>query len=486
MKTIQNTKIYLLLILFCIGANAQTFTKADGGATDISMDTKGNVFVVGTSKQLFKYNFKENRFKLHAIAKRKARALAAQSGWNYLLTTDGKMHKSYANSTSRINPLGGSILKDIYVGQSNNLWSVNGKGEIQRYSSGWRPFPIAGKNNKKVCVNNTGGVFVLKTNNTIWSYTNGKARKLPGAATDITYDHVQKKLYVVGVSKRIFLWNPRRNNWDLVKNTRNDFKRIAVNNGKIWGTTTRNEVYTTDDIKRRKGDSNNYKLKVTLTGIECFRNGDGGTNPDDYYLDFYTNLSVNNRNYAFAKKELLKLENDIKKVKKDYLYLNHWWNGDKKHVIGRTVLSQDEAALMNKHRQLFARPGKPAGIHNSGIYLIPKNSSISTSNTQFYVGATLDEITKVYTGKAPFTRITGGKKKINLKKALDYLSRATDKRGFSPAKAPYYNMGTGYAVMSLDEAPDGHRSMRGYFYGRVNKNGKLRTAQINYTIELVD
>ncbi|GAB1858215.1 hypothetical protein MHTCC0001_30520 [Flavobacteriaceae bacterium MHTCC 0001] len=488
-------KFFILTIcaILITKIQAQTFNKTDGYATDIAINNDGDIYAVGISKQIFKYNFREGKFKVYATANRSAKAIAASTTLNYVLDTNGKLYKIFNSNTKSMVPSRSGTYIDVCSDKANSLFSIDKTGLVAKHGtrihnnkrySYYKQLPL-GKENKKVSIKHTDHFFVIKNNNTIYEYNKGRPRKLPGAATDIAYDHVQQKLYVLGVSKRIFVWNPRRNNWDLVKNTRNDFKSIAVHNGKLWGTTTRNEIYTTANVRqsapRPNQSGNYYKLKITLTNIECFKNGDGGTNPDDYYLDFYTDLSINNRAYTFSKQELVKLEKDIKPVKKDYLYLNHMWRAGKKATLGEVFGSQHEAALVNKHRQLFAAPRKPAGINNSGVYLIPKATSVSTFNTQFYVGATLDEISRT-----TLTRITSGKRKINLKKVLDYLNKTIDKNSFSIANAPYYKMGTGYTSLSLDEARDGHRSMRGYFYGRVNKNGKLRTAQVNYTIELID
>jgi hypothetical protein len=256
-----------LCLLFALNGYGQTFKKARGAATEVSISKNGKVYAVGTSKQIFKFDFNSQTFKLHSTANRRAKQLAAHDQWTYVLTTSGKMHITYANNKQRIGAIGSGTLQDIYLGKNNELWSVDSYGRVQKFSSNWQPYALAGQDNKKVCVNNKGQVFSLKKNKAIYVYKNGRATKLPGAATDMTYDHARQKLYVVGTSKRLFVWNPSRNNWDLVKNTRSDIKTIAAHNGQLWATTTKNEVYTTANIKdnappKRTNYSGRYRITV--------------------------------------------------------------------------------------------------------------------------------------------------------------------------------------------------------------------------------
>ncbi len=497
MKTVYSIALGLLMVWATYG---QTFKKAEGSGTDVTISKKGEIFVVGTSKQIFKYDFKIEDFRLHSKANRSAKAIAAaQEKFSYLLTNDGRMHITYATNDSRIGAIGSLKLIDIYVGENNALWGVDTRGAVKRYSSSWQPFSIAGNNNKKVCVNNSGRVFTLKNDNTIYEYYNGATRKLPGAATDITYDHAQKKLYVLGTSKRFFVWNPGRKNWDLVKNTRNDFKSIAAHNGQLWGTTTRNEIYTTANVK--KTTSNNLgskKLKITLTKVECLKNGDGGNNADDYFLEFFTTLKVANRDFPFRGKEYLRLESEIEEYGENrnlYIdYRHRRQEGKLAHDFTWYLVDKETERMLAK-RQLHVQPRKSMNINNSGYFELKGTNTIKESNSQFYIGATLSEITHRTTLqlKAPgweITKIIGEKKKINLPLALDYLSKTKNKGDFSFSRAPYYRMGTGYAGLTLDEGAGGHRSMSGYFYGlsREDEDGTkvTREAKVHFTIELID
>lgn len=266
MKTIYSLAMGLLMAW---GVNAQTFKKAKGRATDVSISESGEVFVVGTSKQIFKYHFNIEDFKLYSVANRRAKTITAAKANNvWLLTTDGRIHITYTKN--KIQAMGSLALRDIYVGKNNVLWGIDTKGAIKKKDGSWKPFTMAGTDNKKVAVNNTTGVFAIKNNNSIWSYVKGRGpRRFPGEATDIAYDHVQKKLYVLSKStKRIMVWNPSRNRWDAVKNTRRDFKSIAAHNGQLWGTTTQNAIYTTAAIKNTeipvaKDFSGRYRVTVS-------------------------------------------------------------------------------------------------------------------------------------------------------------------------------------------------------------------------------
>jgi putative transposon-encoded protein len=457
-------------ILLTATVYAQTFNKAIGGATDVTISNSGNVFVVGTSKQIFKYDFNENKFKLHSVADRKAKTIAGNEDWNYLLTTDGRMYRSYARYSRRIDPLGYVPLKDIYVGKNNDLWGINAKGMIQKYSSGWRPFSIAGNDNKKVCVNNSGRVFSIKNNNTIWEYYNGRARKLPGGGTDITYDHAQNKFYVLGTSKRIFVWSPVRKNWELVKNTRNDFRSIAAYNGKIWGTTTRNEIFSTANIRTNNTTSNSgsYKLKITLVSLEATKVWDAD-GKDDYLLHFEPTLKLNGREQFLKYKKYGRIGNLIDKYgPRNALY------------IRRTKEQRDHANV-----QIHARKNVKERIGNSGIFEIPKNYRITDSGTDFTIKIVMDEVSD------KTVRIGNKNARFNLKEILNYLLDKTKRGDYKCEANGFCEMGAGYELVKL-ERDNQKRLVANYFMG-YEKKGKIgfvgyaeTIAYVKFIFELVD
>lgn len=465
-------KLYLLVCaaIFSMNAYTQTFNKALGGATDVTISNKGNVFVVGTSKQIFKYDFKSKRFKLHSVANKKAKAITATDDWNYLLATNGRMYRSYGRDSRRIEPLGSLVLKDIYVGKSNNLWGINAKGAVQRYSSGWRAFSIAGTDNKKVAVNNSGRVFTIKNNNAIYEYYNGKARKLPGSATDITFDHAQQKLYVLGTSKRIFVWNPARRNWQTVQNTRRDFKSIAAHNGKLWGTTIRNEIYTTASIKATNttNASATHKLKITLVSLETkdVWDGDG---KDDYLLHFEPTLAMNGRAQTLKYKKYGRIKNPIDKHgPRNALY------------IRRTKGQADHAAV-----QIHARKNIQVPIGNSGIFEIPENYRITDSGTDFTIKVVMDEVSNTT------ERIKNINARFNLKEILNYLLSRTNKTNYQCDRNGWCKMGTGYEMIKLDKVNQ-KRAVVKYVNGFKSKGtvgfiGYAKTTpSIKFVFELVD
>ncbi len=465
-------KLYLLVftILLTINAHSQTFNKALGGATDVSISNKGNVFVVGTSKQVFKYDFNNKKFKLHSVANKKAKTITANEDWNYLLATDGRMYRSYGRDARRVDALGALVLKDIYVGKSNNLWGINVKGAVQRYSSGWRAFSIAGSDNKKVAVNNSGRVFTIKNNNAIYEYYNGTARKLPGSATDITFDHAKQKLYVLGTSKRIFVWNAGRKNWDPVKNTRRDFKSIAAHNGKLWGTTTGNEIYTTANIKANNptNSSGTHKLKITLVSLktDAVWDSDG---KDDYLLHFEPNLNLNGREQTLKYKKYGRIKNPIDKHgPRNALY------------IRRTKGQADHAAV-----QIHARKNIQVAIGNSGIFEIPKNSRITDSGTDFTVKVVMDEVS------GNTERITSKNARFNLKEILNYLLNQTNKTNYRCDGNGWCKMGIGYEQVRL-EKENQKRTVVNYVSGFKSKGtigfvGYAKTKpNIKFVFELVD
>ena len=496
MKTIYSLAMGLLMVW---GINAQTFKKVNGAAMDICTDKQGNVFVVSTIKQVLKFDVGQSKFKIHAVAKGSAEVVAGANKDTYVIAR-GKTHQTSSRGTNAFYNVSAPTLNDIYVDTKNNLWGINSaKRIVHKGPKGWQVFQLAGANNKKLALNNSGRVFALKANNAIYEYYNGRARKLPGAATDIAYDHKQNKLYVLGISKRFFVWNPGRNNWDLVKNTRNDFKSIAAHDGKLWGTTTRNAIYTTTNVNPTTSKSlGGKKLKITLTKVECLKNGDGGNNPDDYFLEFFTTLEVANKDIPLRNKEYLRLGTEIEEYGQNKnLYIDYRHailRGEIVHDYTWYLGTEENRKLWDK-RQLHVLPRKMVKINNSGHFTLSENNRIKESNSQFYISAALSEITyrKQLFLKAPGTEVTkifGEKKKINLPLALDYLSKTKNKGDFSTSKSPYYRMGTGYTGLTLDEDAGGHRSMSGYFYGLSredkDKTRVTREAKVHFTIELID
>ena len=117
-------------LLMAWSSHAQTFKKAKGGGTDVSISENGEVFVVGTSKQIFKYHFNIEDFKLYSAANRRAKTITAAKANNvWLLTTDGRIHITYTKN--KIQAMGSLALRDIYVCKNNALWGIDSKGAIK-------------------------------------------------------------------------------------------------------------------------------------------------------------------------------------------------------------------------------------------------------------------------------------------------------------------------------------------------------------------
>ncbi|MEL6975981.1 MAG: hypothetical protein AAGL29_11370, partial [Bacteroidota bacterium] len=241
MKFIQN----ILFTLLALGTvSAQTFTKVPGAATDVAVAPNGSVYVVGTSKRVFKWNTSKKNWDTFYDAGRQAKFIDAQN--NYLNTVNSRGQLFSTNTStksSRLLKSLGSGLKDY--GQKGAMILSTGIALNQPARDIKQTLADAPVNNKVAAVNEQS-MYVIKNDKSIWfCQRNKKGVKLPGAALDIAYDPIKKKVYVIGTSKRIFVWNTSRRNWDTVRNTRNDFANLAVNNGVIWATTTKGDIYTT-------------------------------------------------------------------------------------------------------------------------------------------------------------------------------------------------------------------------------------------------
>ena len=483
--------IFIIGIALCVllPLQAQTFKKADGYATEVSIDPAGNVFVQRTSNNLAKYDIKSKKFKPYQPGTSPS-GLAVSRNSNSYRYKNPSVTSRLTGHDLKLALLKSKKYKDVTVTTNNSVWTIDRYGRLflaLTFGRNNKPnINALGSSNSHLEAVDKNKIFYIKNNNSIWHYDGNSNRKLPGAAIDIAYDVKQKKLYVIGVSKRLFVWNPYRKNWDLVSGTRRDFKQLSVHNGKIWAITTNNQIYT-NDIKTitpyRYTNPGEYKLKITLEEISCTQAWDNDKK-DDYLLNMESNLSINLRSYYLRNKKYGRIENQIKKYgKSNTLYV--------KRDKGQT----DHAVV-----QLHTPERNTVRILNSGVFYIPKGIDLNKP-IDFKIDIRVDEVSN--TTKQIFNRI----EKLNLKEILAYLDgdkkldeytqSRTENISYSNGSSQirglikYYNMGNGYTALQLKT----DRNNKPVIYGKVSGNKmkkdtwgtrKYTKPNVVYRIELID
>ena len=71
-------KILVFIISVGFVANAQNFTKVPGAATDVAIAPNGSVYVVGTSKRVFKWNNSKKNWDTFYDAGRQAKFIRSE------------------------------------------------------------------------------------------------------------------------------------------------------------------------------------------------------------------------------------------------------------------------------------------------------------------------------------------------------------------------------------------------------------------------
>lgn len=476
-------KILVFIISVGFVTNAQNFTKVPGAATDVAIAPNGSVYVVGTSKRVFKWNNSKKNWDTFYDAGRQAKFIDAQNNYLNTVNSRGQLYTTNTSTkSSRLLKSLGSGLKDY--GQKGAMILSTGIALNQPARDKKQTLADAPINNKVAAVNEQS-MYVIKNDKSIWfCQRNKKGVKLPGAALDIAYDPIKKKVYVIGTSKRIFVWNASRRNWDTVRNTRNDFANLAVNNGVIWATTAKGDIYTTASTSSGTSNTGVYKLKITLQKVTSFGpiNKDGDTfllafNPTLKIGSSKTNIKMKDRRYAKMSREI-----------------QRYGKGNQLYVTRKRNESDFDKVLI--------KPGKNLrntfSINNSGVFEIPKNTPLTESNLDFSIGINFSEVSE---GTLYLNRQTA---KLNLKEILNYLTGKKSASNYDYDDTQFREearkLGVGYRTLYL-KTQSGKRYIEDNFTGnyseetnnrkrnvslRLNRPVSLSTGKVFYTIELID
>jgi len=277
MKKNQIISIVLFSIFCLLNMDAQTFVKRQGKATDVAISKKdGSVYVVGKSKNVFKYNPESKRFsKFGPQTNDVVKIALSDQNQIYVSKINGSIERSSGNrSWTALN----IFSEDVATDDTGKLWvcKKNRGGIVQLDNGSWRTPLKTLSNVSQVAPIDYKSVWVIMNNKSIKKFDNKKWNDMPGLALDIAVDTKTNDVFVIGTSKRIFKWNSRQKKWNPLKNTRRDFVSIDADNGKLWATSTDNSIYEYTSNKPFVFSKEKPKVIVLLHGITASPNTDNG------------------------------------------------------------------------------------------------------------------------------------------------------------------------------------------------------------------
>ncbi|NRB59886.1 MAG: hypothetical protein HRU50_08140 [Winogradskyella sp.] len=271
----MKTKLILTatLLLVAITINAQTFVKVGGKATDITMSPKdGAVYVVNASGNIKKYNSRTKKFTPHGKQSKNAKSVTVHSNGSVYITST--LDEVYIDVNGRWNKIPGIKTKEIDIDKNGNIRALDASGKLKKLFQGrWKDQTAANKNSasfNQVIGRDSKVLYARFKDNAFKEFKNARWNNLNGKPLKITMDDKTGKVYAVGRNKGIYEWKSSTNKWVLLKNTRKDFKDVAVYNGKIWAIGTDKSIYYYDkDGTSQNNTTSNYSgtYRFTLTRI---------------------------------------------------------------------------------------------------------------------------------------------------------------------------------------------------------------------------
>ncbi len=271
MKT--NLILTVALFFIAITINAQSFVKVGGKATDITMSPKdGTVYVVNASGNIKKYNSRTKKFTPHGKQSKNAKSVTVDPNGSVYITSS--LDEVYIDVNGRWNKIPGIKTKEVDIDKNGNIRALDITGKLKKLFQGrWKDQTAANRNSpgfNQVIGRDSKVLYARFKDNSFREFKNAKWKNLNGKPLKITIDDKTGKVYAVGRNKGIYEWKSTSNKWVLLKNTRKDFKDVAVYNGKIWAIGTDKSIYYYDkNIKPQNTESNDYSgtYRVTITKL---------------------------------------------------------------------------------------------------------------------------------------------------------------------------------------------------------------------------
>ncbi|MGB3607763.1 hypothetical protein [Psychroserpens sp.] len=250
MKTLKIiTCAILLIIANNQNSNAQAFVKVGGQATDVAISPKdGSVYVVNASKNVKKYYPQTKKFMPFSKQSETAASISVnQEGIVHMVSTSNEPHIEVNGKWIKIP---GVKTKEIDIDKNGNVRLLDLNGKLKKLAQGkWQDETIINRNTNgfnQVVGQSTNTLFARFKDNAFKVYTDHKWSSLNGNPLKITMDDATGIVYAVGRNKGIYKWDMRNKKWHLLKNTRKDFKDVAVHNGKIWAVAEDKGIYYYD------------------------------------------------------------------------------------------------------------------------------------------------------------------------------------------------------------------------------------------------
>ncbi|WP_299364987.1 tectonin domain-containing protein [Winogradskyella sp.] len=268
----------IVLFLTSLMLGAQGFVKVGGQATDIAMSPKdGSVYVVNASKNIKKYDSRSKKFLVFGKQSKNATSVAVHTNGSVYMTSTS--NEVYIDVNGRWNKIPGLKTKEVDIDKQGNIRALDLSGKLKKLFQGqWKDQNLVNRNTSgfnQVLGKDSKTLFARFKDNKFKQFKSGKWNTLSGSPLKITIDDKTGKVYAVGRNKGIYEWKSTSNKWILLKNTRKDFKDIAVHNGKIWAIGTDKSIYYYDKNKKPttpKDYSGTYRVTFTKLYISMENN----------------------------------------------------------------------------------------------------------------------------------------------------------------------------------------------------------------------
>lgn len=268
-----NPFIIVILLLISFNATAQSFVKKQGFANDITISPKdGSVYIIGTSKNVFKYNTGSKSFKPFGKQSKNAKSITVHpNGSLYMVSTSNEV---YIDVNGRWNKIPGIKANEVDIDKKGNVRALNTSGRVFKLFQGkWQTQSQVNKGNtgfNQVIGQDSKTLFARFKDNEFKQFKSGKWQTLNGSPLKISIDDKTGDVYAIGRNKGVYKWNKATKRWVLLKGTRKDFKDVAIHNGKIWVIANDNSIYNYDKNKKPSDEkSKDYSgtYRVTYTRI---------------------------------------------------------------------------------------------------------------------------------------------------------------------------------------------------------------------------
>lgn len=249
---------------------AQAFVKVDGQARDIAISSKDKgVYIINTSGNVERYLRKTTNYRSHGELSKNAKSITVDpNGTVFMVSTSNDLH---IDIKGRWNKIPGMKVTEVDINRKGSIRVLNTSGRIFYYYDGtWNPHSKANRStsgfNQFVTTPSSKEMYARFKDNTFTHFKGGTWQTLSGKPLRIAIDNANGNVYAVGRNRGIYKWNTSSKKWELLKNTRKDFKEVAVYDSDIWAISMNGSVYKYDKNKPPLDVPGTYKVTITNLG----------------------------------------------------------------------------------------------------------------------------------------------------------------------------------------------------------------------------